>query len=229
MDTVCRACRVLQEVGALPLRRARAELLQPCGPVLQPLLQRSDLLLRQQRRALREARHIDHLLGHEGLHLRQRRMDLRCLFVVFFALWVNGWQCTSVAATRQETEALRAAPRDKRLGGVGAARTFAAVWSASAKSVSRSWPTQMTPMTSCLPYCPTVCHTIRDTVLTRLCCRNSCPNYQTSTVPHPTTCGPQGFDSLYFYRTVADDLSVRTAQRRGVQDDVLTAACGFPC
>ena len=50
---------------------------------------------------------------------------------MFFALRVNGWQCTSVAATRQETEAPRAAPRDKRLGGVGAARTFAAVWSAS--------------------------------------------------------------------------------------------------
>ena len=86
LDTVCRACRVLQEVGALPLRRARAELLQPCGPVLQPLLQRLDLLLRQRRRALREARHLDHLLGHEGLHLRQRRMDLRCLFVVCFLL-----------------------------------------------------------------------------------------------------------------------------------------------
>ena len=58
--------------------------------------------------------------------------------------------------------------------------------------------------------------TISDTVLTRLCCRNSCRNYPTSTVPHPTTCRPQGFDSLYLYRTVADDLPVRTAQRRGV-------------
>mmetsp|Transcript_63794 Transcript_63794/g.167049 ORF Transcript_63794/g.167049 Transcript_63794/m.167049 type:complete len:559 (-) Transcript_63794:434-2110(-) len=61
---------VLEEVRALPVRRARPELLQPLAPVLHALLQRVDLLLHRLRRALREARHLDHLLGDEGLRLR---------------------------------------------------------------------------------------------------------------------------------------------------------------